>query len=85
MEAPKSRLGVDTKINKYGVSGIVFSVVAFAIPLRYPFCVLMPIGHLCALTCSIVAATRGSKLWLLLSAISALLVIQAVLAVLVEC
>jgi len=85
MEALKSRLRVSTKINKYGASGIIFCAVAFVIPFRYPFCILVTIGHLCALSCGIVAATRGSRLWLILPAISALLAIQAVMAVLVDC
>jgi hypothetical protein len=85
IESLKNRLHVSAKINKYGATGIVCCVLAFAVPFRYPFCLLMLIAYLCALTCGVVAATRGSKLWLILSVISALLATQTVLAVIVEC
>jgi hypothetical protein len=73
------------KINKWGASGIVLCAVAFAVPFHHPLCLLMPFAQLSALTCSIIAAVRGSKYWLILSVMSALLTAQTVLAVFVEC
>ncbi|PYU37405.1 MAG: hypothetical protein DMG54_33730 [Acidobacteria bacterium] len=81
------------KINKWGVSGLaawLLSYLAAGICMKVfkedrsaclvPYIVL----HLSAVTCSIVAAVRGSKWWLLMSLITAGLAIQAFLALLVE-
>jgi hypothetical protein len=69
----------------WGISGIVLGAAALAIPPRYPLCILIPLLQISALTCTSVAAIRGNKLWLILSAISSLLVVQSVLFVLVDC
>ena len=73
------------KVNKYAVFAIALTTIAFAIPLTYPYCLLMPMAHICALGFSVVAAVRGNKRWLIFSAVSVLLIAQAVLAVCVEC
>jgi len=72
-------------ISMWGISGIVLCAAALALSPRYPLCILIPLLQISALTCTSVAAIRGNKLWLILSAISSLLVVQSVLFVLVDC
>jgi hypothetical protein len=76
---------IGANISKLGVSGIVLCTAAFAVPPHYPLCVFIPLLHISALICSCVAAIRGSKRWLIFSAIACLLVAQSVLFVLVDC
>jgi hypothetical protein len=45
----------------------------------------MPLLQISALTCSVVGAIRGSKRWLILSAITAILSAQAILFIPVDC
>jgi len=76
---------VRTNISRWGVASIVICAAAFAVPPDYPFCVFMPLLQISALTCSVVGAIRGSKRWLILSAITAILSAQAILFILVDC
>jgi hypothetical protein len=86
MAKPQSTSHVfGSKISKFGIAAIGFCTVGFAVPFHAPLCLLMPVAFICALTCSIVAAVKGSKYWLILSVISAILVAQTILAVTVEC
>ena len=83
MDRLLSHIGIS--ISMWGISGIVLCAAALAKPPRYPLCILIPLLQISALTCTSVAAIRGNKLWLILSAISSLLVVQSVLFVLVDC
>ncbi len=74
-----------SSIGKWGLSGIVLCAAAFAVPPRYPVCVLIPLLQISGLACSIVAAIRGCKTWLIVSVIAGLLSAQAILFVLVDC
>jgi hypothetical protein len=81
----KSLSYISTNISKWGASGIAFCVAAFAVPPHYPLCVLSPLFQFSAVICGCMAAFRGSKRWLVLSAITTLLTAQAVVFVLVDC
>jgi hypothetical protein len=76
---------VRTDIGRWGVASIVFCTAGFAVPPQYPLCIFMPLLQISALTCSVVAAIRGNKRWLILSAITAILTAQSVLFILVDC
>jgi len=78
-------LNISDKINKWGVLSIALCAGAFAVPSHIPWCAVYPLLHILALACSIVAAVRGSKVWLVLSGLTALLTFQAVLALITEC
>ena len=81
------------KVNKWGVSGIAIFIAAF---LALAVCqklfkddrnaCLVPyiLFHLSAAGCGIVAAVRGSKLWLLMSLFAVALAVQALVAMVVE-
>src|SRR5437868_11687331 len=78
------------RVNKAGVFSVALSVSAFVLAWNsataaYVKCIPYTLLHLSALACSIVAAVRGSRNWLGLSVIYALLTAQAVFALLVEC
>ena len=82
----KSCSDVRAKINEWGVLGIVLCAGAFAIPAsHWPQCTFYPLMHVSAFICSAIAAYRGHKSWLLLSAITGLLSAQAILATVIEC
>jgi hypothetical protein len=68
-----------------GISGIVLCAAALAIPPRYPLCFLIPLLQISARTRTSVAAIRGNNLWLIVSVISSLLIVQSVFFVLVDC
>jgi hypothetical protein len=81
------------KLNKWGVFGLTLGVAAFGVNrecsliTRNPgnLCLVLYILLLCcALVCGNVAARRGSKAWLALSFCAVLLVVQAVIAIVVE-
>ena len=76
---------IEAKTKGWGVAGFLLLAVALVIPFRYPFCIPSLIVQICALVCTIVAALKESKWWWILSGVSAILVAQMVLAVLVEC
>jgi hypothetical protein len=82
----KSCSDVRAKINEWGVLGIVLCAGAFAIPAsHWPQCAVYPLMHISASISCAIAAYRGSKSWLLLSAITGLLSAQAILATVIEC
>jgi hypothetical protein len=81
----KSLAYVRTNISRWGVASIVLCAAAVAVPRQYPLCVFMPLLQISALTCSVVAAIRDNKRWLILSAITAILSAQAILFILVDC
>ena len=81
----KSLAYVRTNIGGWGVASIVFCAAGVVIPRKYPPCVFMPLLQISALTCSVVAAIRGNKRWLILSAITAILTAQSVLFILADC
>jgi hypothetical protein len=85
METSHRLSHVGARINKWGAAGVVFCAASYAVPPHYPFCILLLILEISGLGCSIVAAIRGSKNWLILSAIASLLTAQTVLFVLVDC
>ena len=81
------------KINGWGVAsfalcGIAFTVQPIGARLLHDganlWLALYTLLQISALTCSIVAAVRGSKGWFLMSLVTALLIVQAILALLVE-
>ena len=80
-----SPVNIRTNVSGWGLSAIVLSFSALAIPPRHPLCILIPLLQISALACSAVAAIRGNKLWLVLTFIAGLLTVQAVLFVLVDC
>lgn len=84
-EAWERLLKVISKLNKWGVASIGLYGVVFVIPPHWPWCALDPLIHLSALICSIVAAYRGNKAWLIASLILGLLTLQAILATAIEC
>ena len=81
------------QMNKWGIFGAAFFVVSF---LVQPLCAhlsndktnacLVPyiLFQAAALSCAVLAAMRGAKAWLLISACSAVLLAQALLALFVE-
>ncbi len=81
------------RANSWGVSSIAFLAVAFVV---VPTCTrfVHDEKHLClipyvlfqvtALSCSIVAAVRGNKLWALISLLCGLLIFQTAFGLLVE-
>jgi len=92
--APKGGSSSETKLklSQYGLSSIVLLLASLGVG---PVCQrVFHDLHLClipyillqlfALTCSIVAAVRGSKWWLLTSVLSAVLAAQGILGLLVE-
>ena len=81
----KSLEYVRANIGGWGVAGVVFCVAGIVVPPKYPLCAFMPLLQILALTCSVAAAIRGNKRWLILSAITAVLTAQSVLFVLVDC
>jgi hypothetical protein len=72
-------------INKWGLSSVALFGTAFLVPWRYPLCFFYVALNLLALTCGVVAAKRGSKYWVLVSAVSLFFCAQGVLALFVEC
>jgi hypothetical protein len=76
---------ISRRINKWGVLGIILCAAIYALPARYPFCLVVLLLLMSALSCSIVASVRGSRSWLILSVITGVMTVQAVIALLVEC
>jgi hypothetical protein len=54
-------------------------------PTHWPFYAFYPFAYISALVCSIIAAFRGNKSWLLFSATNGILAAGALLATIVEC
>jgi hypothetical protein len=73
------------KVNKWGLLSVAFVGAAFLVPWRYPLCFFHVFLNLSALVCSVVAVKRGSKYWVVVSALSLVFCAQAVLALFVEC
>lgn len=85
MDRLLSHIGISISIRMWGISGVVLCAAALAIPPRYPLCILIPVLQISALACTSVAAIRGNTLWLIVSVISGVLIVQSVLFVLLDC